>query len=220
MSSDTEAKSNDLMTDHSQTTAAVKSNTDLPKSLLYGYSIAEGENLRGKVLLVTPIGYMQGTPAYHLTPPLDLPEGLLESPGWARLPFSVVVGFAIRTVRSHSDDGNANVLVESLCLETAHQSPGFGLNRPFGATGGMMVTREDGKDLHVMQLIALVRYAKVVQGEIGKAGCKGNEGGEETRKDIVDKWVNKDAFKKFFEELKKVGVAEEPQAWAGVECLV
>ena len=83
-----------------------------------------------------------------------------------------------------------------------------------------MVVSEDGEKIHVKQLVALVRYARIVLREIQDIESKEGKGEIAKKKEIVSKRLNSKAFKKFFDEMKEAGMVEEPKGWVGAECLV
>lgn len=75
-----------------------------------------------------------------------------------------------------------------------------------------MVVRYDGGKIHIMHLVALVRYARDVVREVGEKGLKG-EGNLAEKKEFSDRRLKPKAFKKFFVELKQNGMSEEPKTW-------
>ena len=114
---------------------------------------------------------------------------MLQSPGWARLPLSVAVGFPIRVIGSHADNGDLNEFMDPLCFETMHKSSRFGRScvvpKP---TGGMMVVRDDGEKIHIKHLVTLVRYARTVLREIQEISSKKAEGDyADKKKEIVSR---------------------------------
>ena len=84
-----------------------------------------------------------------------------------------------------------------------------------------MLVRDDGEKIHVKHLVTLVRYARIVLREIQDISSKkAEENFAGKKKEIVSKWLNPKAFKKFFDESKEVGMAEESKGWVGAECPV
>ena len=133
-----------------------------------------------------------------------------------------MVGIPVRIVGTHTDNGDLNELIDPLCFETMHKSPRFERScvvpKP---TRGMIVMRDDGEKIHIKHLVALVRYARIVLREIQEISSKKTERNYAAKKKaMVFQWLNPKAFKKYFEEMKDVGMVEEPKGWVGAECPV
>jgi hypothetical protein len=192
---------------------------DKSKEFSVGYRVSKPEYLMGAATMVTPVKTTETSSgyAYHVMPAWNISAEMFQAAGSARLPLPATLGFPIRTIGTHADDGTSNELIEALYWENNIKSPRSGYScvcpKP---TGGMAVVREDGGKIHVKHLVALVQYARIVMGEIEEMGIKG-KGNTVKKKELASKRLNRKAFKKFFGELKEVGMLEEPKGWEGVE---
>lgn len=78
----------------------------------------------------------------------------------------------------------------------------------------------DDKPLHTNQVSALVYFCSMVKDKIEKLLMKEAKGEKVSRSEFAAKFLNPAAFMKYFDDMKKVETADNPTAWAGVECPV
>ncbi|KAK3638466.1 hypothetical protein LTR56_013106 [Elasticomyces elasticus] len=180
----------------------------------------ETKILSGEGIFITPFALPLATGGigYEVRATLGLAPGSYNYP-WSELPVSKVLGFPLRLIGTPKGDPTLpNEEAELLGIEPDPSSPRFGLSIFEGhAHGGVVVTRMDGRELHMDQLSALRKYIRKDLKGLHKVK------GVEARKKLADKKLNPAAFAKAFERTKAKESAESEQAraiWKDVECPV
>jgi hypothetical protein len=83
--------------------------------------------------------------------------------------------------------------------------------------GSVLVVRKDGKNLTAKQCWAMAESCALFLRSKFEASLEASDA-QKSRKDIVEKWLTKDAFEKYL-GLKKLMVTTDDPAWAGVASL-
>lgn len=111
-----------------------------------------------------------------------------------------------------------------LMMDVDVNSPTFAKIPPLNSSSDTsVVVRKDLKPRHLLQVRTLIEYASQFAQKYNKfvrQGATVGNGRSVGEDDVVERWFNATAFKRFFNDTKRVEQAKNSEAWEGVECPV
>lgn len=142
------------------------------------------------------------------------------------IPAAQAFGFPLQLASSPPFGGTDahNQYIEALFLDPDASSPAFGqsLWDKERAKGSAVVIRKDLKPLHFVQVKAAISFCSMVMqlfktdvGNVTEATAK-----ESLKHDLAARFINAEAFRRFFEDMKKAEKDDIPKAWEAVDCPV